>query len=118
MDAFKALLVIRLYQKASNAKVTTKKTVVIKVGQPDFYPPKGMAPIQPKEYFRHLGIHFTPTGLAQDIMKANLLSFLHQKTQTWKHLRLCLVGKVVALYVLIYLKLWYTAHITPITWQA
>lgn len=35
--------------------------------------------------------------------------------QSWFHLKLCLIRKIVALNVFLYSKLWYAAHITPFT---
>lgn len=113
MDVVKAMLVLRIYQEASNAKVNEDKTVVVRVGSPDFFPPTGMAPINQEEHFRHLGIHFRPDGLVQDVIEATLLSSLNRKIQTWFQLKLSLVGKIAALDVFLYSKLRFTAHITP-----
>lgn len=86
MDVVKAMLVLMIYQEASNAKVNKDKTVVVQVESPDFFPTTRMASFNQEE-------HFHPDGLSQDVTEATLLSSLNRKIQTWFHLNLSLVGK-------------------------
>lgn len=104
---------MNLYQKASNAKINVSKTVTIKIGNPDFAPPDGMAALPSEEPFRHLGIMFTSKEVACSTMEQMLLSDLVDRIGKWKYKKMDVSSKAQALNIFIYSKLWYVAHIVP-----
>lgn len=74
-----------------------------------------MTAIYKEEYLRHLGIYFRLKGLTQDVIETNLLASLQRKFQSWFHIKMCLIRKIVVLNVFMYSKMWYAARITPFT---
>ncbi|KAF5192015.1 hypothetical protein FRX31_018398 [Thalictrum thalictroides] len=63
--------------------------------------------------FRHLGVQFTPTGLAIDLMERSLIQSMEDRVSSWKVRRASLMGKVLVANIFLLSKIWFLAHVVP-----
>lgn len=110
-----AEMLLDVYQRASNAKLNVDKTVMVPISNPKFGPFKGVALHEGSALFKYLGILFTGQGLAVKAMENSLIEGVQDRVNSWKYAMFNLEGKITALNVFIFSKLWYVAHILPMS---
>ncbi|KAF5190967.1 Transposon tx1 uncharacterized protein [Thalictrum thalictroides] len=103
--------VLAAYELASNAKLNQSKTVAVTVGPRDFNLPFSHHP--PGMPFRHLGVHFTASGIDLDYSEAALLQSIACRKACWGGRFPSLARRVILTNTFLLSKLWFLAHILP-----
>ncbi|KAF5187918.1 hypothetical protein FRX31_022494 [Thalictrum thalictroides] len=117
------------YLAASNSKLNISKTVVVPVGPETtwaaiVHPQAGqevtdhssfaaLVPAGSTSIFCHLGVYFTPKGIALGHMESTLLKAMADRIASWRVRKATLLGKVLVANVFLLSKIWYLAHIAP-----
>lgn len=112
-DRIKFSYLLDEYQSASNSKINTTKTVVVKVGNPRFS--YSTASIPESKIFCHLGVLMNSKGVFIAANENFLLSSITSQVTRWSYKPISLSGRCIAANIFLLSKVWYLAHIVPFT---
>lgn len=112
-DSKKLEKIIKIYENYSQALLNKSKTEAIQLGKETFNLPWNISTT--KNPVRHLGYLFTKDGPACDLMETNLLENCKKRLSLLTNNNLSLVGKTVIFNTFISSKIWFFAHLIPLS---
>ena len=112
-DSKQATHIISMYEKASQAKLNSHKSIAIKKQNPPSYLPFNIQ--YTCKPVKHLGILVDSNGTMDRAMESDLLTKMQLRIAQWKYFQPSIKGRVLLFYTFVSSKLWYFVRNFPVS---